>query len=104
MGVIWMKMSLCRFVEFMSLGDANEWCGGVDVQLHLAGRDGGKLEDGLLPMANPDANEPTGWILDSCDDRLEEYAPGWFTVKAAATGTSVLRPISGEGLLESKLE
>ena len=33
---------------------------GVVAATHLAGRDGGKLDDGLLPMAKPDAKEPMG--------------------------------------------
>lgn len=71
---------------------------GLRCELHLAGREGGRLDDGLLPTAKPDAKEPTGWILDRWDDRLEEYAPGWPAADAAAVGVSELRGTSGEGL------
>jgi hypothetical protein len=62
---------------------------------------GGRVEDGWLPMANPDAKEPTGWMVDrrlGCDT-LEEYAPGWPASMTAAGSTSEWISASGEGLM-----
>ena len=60
------------------------------------------MEDWWLPIAKPEANEPTGWIVDSrlgCD-MLEEYAPGWAASMAAVGRTLGWVSASGEGLMK----